>query len=70
MKVEKIPVTKEYEVPIIYVIPDVTTNLEMGYYHCVCVYDSLIRMTVSIVRRIRNKWRQTWMRRNVGRETR
>ena len=37
MTVEKIPVTKEYEVPMIYVIPDVTNILEKGYYHSVCV---------------------------------
>ena len=35
--VEKITVTKEYKVPMIYVIADVTTNLDKGYYHVFCV---------------------------------
>ena len=35
--VENIPVTKEAEVPMIYVIPDETTDMDKGYYHFVCV---------------------------------
>ena len=37
MKVEKIPVTEEYDVTKISVIPDETVDFEKGYYHGVYV---------------------------------
>ena len=62
LTVERIPDTKEAEVPTIYIIPDETVDLYKWYYHGVYMLLKLKKIIVLVERRSRQRWRNINMR--------